>query len=119
MSLRRLGFAGWFGGAATDHGQSQVHQPRHGKRQEQAVIVEALYECGIREGPPVQAGGRRRLDKTWNNNDHADQYRDYGPPIPSARIGVTAVQLVQIGELESSAAKYPVVYDHDGPDGPE
>src|SRR5919112_5879362 len=55
----RLGFADRFGGPATDHGERQVRDGGDAEGEEQAVVVQALDERGVREnaGKIFSCGG--------------------------------------------------------------
>src|SRR5918998_6082859 len=118
MSLRRLGFAGRFGGAAPDHGERQVGQAGHAEGEEQAVVVQALDKRGVREHAG-KVGGGRCLQKAGDDRYHADEHGRYRAPVPAARVRVLAVHLVELGQVELPAAYDPVVHDHHRPDGPE
>src|SRR5215204_1861926 len=117
--LRRLRFPGRLSGAATDHGEPQVHQCRYRKGEEQAVIVEALDKRWIRERSTVEAGGGGGFEETRKDEGHADEHGHNRPPVPAVSVRVAAVHLVELGEVELPPAHDPVVYDHHGPDGPE
>src|SRR5215207_2495803 len=116
--LCRLRLPAHLRGEAGDHVQQQVGQPRDEEREEQAVVVEALYKGRILEDAS-EFRGRGGLQEAWKDRDHTDKHRSYGPPVPAAGVGVAAVELVELDQVELTAAHYPVVRDHDGPDGAE
>src|ERR671910_905596 len=105
-------------GEARDHVQEQVRQPRDEEREEQAVVVEPLDEGRVLEDAS-EARGRGGLEEPGQDGADADQDRSYGPPVPTAGVGVAALVLVEVGQAELAAAQDPVVRDHDRPDRPE
>src|SRR5918998_4430229 len=106
------------GGAAGREGEDQVRDARDQEGEEQAVVVEALDEGRVPEDAG-EARGRGGLEEAGEDGTDADDYGGYGPPVPAARVGVAAVVLVEVREVEMPLAQDPVVDDHPGPDGPE
>src|SRR5215207_10210553 len=77
--LCRLRLPAHLRGEAGDHVQEQVGQPRDEEREEQAVVVEALYKGRILEDAS-EFRGRGGLQEAWKDRDHTDKHRSYGPP---------------------------------------